>query len=139
MNELDLRAALIQGYLTAVLPAVLPTEYENTKFTVPDGCALWTSVKQLPTGDDPVTLGSGGENEVTGIFQIDVNVPLDTGEKQLQETLDILRSFFTPGKVLTYNGVTVTVKRFNKSPARQIAGWHRRSASVYYYNRTPRS
>lgn len=115
-----------------------PTQYENKVFNVPSAAPLWIRTTNLPAGDDPVTLGTNGENELTGIFQLDANVPLNSGEKRLQETLDIFRSFFTPGKSLAYNGVTVVVRGFKTSPARQVDSWHRRSASITYYARIQR-
>lgn len=139
MSTANIRSALVEGYLEAVGLPTPPTEYENIAFAPPSDCPLWIKLALLPVDDAPVSYGTTGENELTGILQLDVNVPKNAGEQRLQETLDNLRSFFTPGKPLVYSGVTVNVKRFVTSPSRQVDSWHRRSASVYYYARIKRN
>lgn len=128
----------MQGYLDAMAPTPPPTEYENTKFQTPANVPLWMSLSLLPVSSHAATLGDNGEDEEKGLFQIDINVPDGTNEKTLIQTADILKSFFTSGKSLTYNGVTVVILSRVLSPGRRADVWWRRSLTLTYYTRINR-
>jgi len=136
MTLLEMRSVLLTA-IRAAIGTNVPTELENAAFT-PTPETLWISVSFLPVDDTAATLGAGGENEVTYICQVTVNVPTNTGEATLQGTLNTLRDYFTPGKLLTYSTHSVRLTKFDISPPRQADVWYRRSASIYYYARLPR-
>jgi len=132
----DIRSAMLTAVRTA-LGANVPTELENIAFTPTPG-ALWISVAFLPVSDTPKTLGASGENELLAIFQVTINVPLNTGETTLQNCVNNLRTYLTPGKSLTYGAATVRLREFNVSPPRQADVWYRRTVSIQYYTRLTR-
>lgn len=138
MSDYKVRAALVQGYLAAMAPTVPPTEYENTKFEVPANATLWTAVHLLPASSRVATLGTGGEDEDRGLLQIDINVPNGNSEKDLIQTADKLKSYFTAGRDLSYNGVTVVIVSRVLSPGRRVDVWWRRSLTITYYTRINR-
>jgi hypothetical protein len=138
MSEQFKKSALVQGYLDAMAPAVPPTEYENMPFETPHDAPLWISLSFLPVSSRAATIGVGGEDEDIGLLQIDINVPTGRSEKDLIQTADKLRSYFTAGRHLVYNGFTVVVRSRVLSPSRKVDVWHRRSLTVTFYSRSNR-
>jgi hypothetical protein len=94
--------------------------------------SVWTKVSHVPGGRFASTLGASGEDTVTGFLQVDVNVPLDTGEVIQSQVLDVLEEYFTSGRALTHGGVVVNVTGNQLSLSRREDNWHRRSITVYY-------
>lgn len=122
--------------LKLLLPSV-PRQLENVTPTKSTG--LWISLFTLPTDTTAATLGSAGENEHTGILQIDINVPLNTGEKELFEKVEILRGAFDVGRHLTSSGLTIIFGSYSLSSGRNVDSWFRRSLSLAYRTRTTRT
>lgn len=138
MSDNDVRAALVQAYLDAFTPgAVPPTEYENVPFNA-TGLSLWTSVSYLPGQPAVATFGDGGEDEVRGYLQVDINIPRGKGEKPQFDVVQTLQNFFTAGLSLSYNNGTATIISCGNTPGRQVDTWYRRSVSIYFYARTTR-
>jgi len=52
----------------------------------PDQNKVWIGLTYMPDVPDVATLGDGGEDELEGILQLDIYVPIGKGEK---EALDI--------------------------------------------------
>ena len=134
MSIKKINAALVTAYQSAY-PSV-PTAYEGVAFTPPNG--KWAQVFNLLSAADPVTLGKGGEDEVSGVFQIDINVPEGSGTSTLLTDMDTLKSSFVAGKWLAYQGQNVLIRKADPSAIRRIDGWLRISLSVYYTSRQTR-
>ena len=134
MSLKKINSALVSAYLAAY-PSV-PTSYEGVAFTPPQG--KWAQVTNLPAGGDVVTLGTGGEDEIAGVFQIDVNVTEGTGTSVLLADLDTLKNYFIAGRWLTYQGQNVLVRKAEPSQIRRVDGWQRISLSVFYTSRQTR-
>lgn len=129
MSALKINAALVTAY-RAVMPSV-PTAFEGVAFTPTTG-QKWAQVTNLRAGDDVASIGVGGMDESTGVFQIDVNVPENTGTAVLLADADALRAYFVAGRLLTYQTQTVRVRRADVSPIRRVDGWLRISVSITY-------
>lgn len=131
MSEVKINAALVSAYRAAMPALVDSTAYEGAAFQPTTG-AKWAQITRLPAGNDPVTLGVGGQDEHSGVFQIDVNVPEDTGTATLLADADTLRAYFVAGRSFTYQSQSVRVRRADVSPIRRVDGWLRVSVSVTY-------
>lgn len=129
MSALKINAALVTAY-RAVLPSI-PTAFEGVAFAPTVG-QKWAQVTNLRAGDDVASLGVGGQDESTGVFQIDVSVPENTGTAALLADADTLRAYFVAGRLFTYQTQTVRVVRADISSCRRVDGWLRISASVTY-------
>lgn len=139
MSTLDLRAALQAGYVAAMAGGdPVPVEYENAEPPAVGDAPVWTSFILLPTQPNVITFGMNGEDEERSLLQIDINVPKGKGEKPLFDVLSKLQSFFTAGRVLSYNNGTATIISCGASPGRFVDNWWRRSVTVYFYARTTR-
>ncbi len=129
MSETRINAALVTAYGEA-LPGV-PTAYEGASFTPTTG-TKWAQLNNLRAGADVASLGVSGMDEHTGVFQIDVNVPEDTGTGVLLADADTLRAYFVAGRSFTYQTQTVRVRRADVSAVRRVDGWLRVSVSITY-------
>lgn len=129
MSALKINAALVAAY-RAILPT-LPTAFEGVAFTPVTG-SKWGRVTNLRAGDDVASLGVGGMDESTGVFQIDVSVPEGAGTAELLRDADTLRAYFVAGRAFTYQSQAVRVRRADVSPIRRVDGWLRISVSVTY-------
>ena len=129
MSELKINAALVSAY-RAVMPS-LPTAFEGVAFTPATG-TKWAALNNLRAGADVASLGVGGQDEHTGVLQIDVNVPEGTGTGELLADADTLRGYFIAGRSFTYQTQTVRVRRADVSQVRRVDGWLRVSVSVTY-------
>ncbi|QIQ65286.1 hypothetical protein 19_00017 [Pseudomonas phage Epa19] len=136
MRNSNIRSALVQGYLAAGLAH--PTAYENTKFDQPTDTP-WCSVFILPNQPRVASLGIGGTDEHTGIMQVDVNYPTESGMQDILADVDAVADYFTAGRRLVYNAQEVIVRSCGRSPGRKVDGWYRISLTIDWYAQTPRS
>lgn len=104
----DIETALRNGYLAAVTDAETLTAFENVSFDSKDK-DIWYQFHYLPNRPEVATLGSGGQDIVTGIVQIDVNIKLGSGKTGLKTVETALRSAFTAGARFTYASASVTI------------------------------
>lgn len=140
--NVNLEKALVTAYMTAVgysTVTKLPvTEWENLELQLPENCQLWYSVNIAYAQPTVASLGNGGDDEVRGYLQIDINVPRGSGKGILIEKLAALRSYFTAGKRLPYDDAVAVVISTGSSPAREVDSWYRISASVFFYTHLTR-
>lgn len=140
--NVNLEKALVNAYMAAVgydTGTKLPvTEWENVALKIAEGVTLWYSVVIQYAQPTVASLGNGGDDEVRGYLQIDINVPRGTGKGILIEKLAALRSYFTAGKRLPYDDAVAVVISTGSSPAREVDSWYRISASVFFYTHLTR-
>lgn len=125
MKAVDARIKMLD-----LIPVV---SWPNKKFTPPP--STWIRVTYMPSQDFTETLGEGGEQELLGIVQIDVNILTDTGEKTQNLILAQLEAYFVPGKRFTYQSQTVNFVSCNRSSGRIVDSFFRVSISVNFYAR----
>lgn len=121
MSTSNVYSALVSRFMEiGVLPAA-KVQQENVKFLPPTGSS-WASLWFLPNIKDVATLGPEGFDELTGVFQIDLNFPQDSGRKLSQDIADVVESNFTSGTKLAYSGQEVTVTACGRSQGRNVNG-----------------
>lgn len=104
--------------------------WPNKKFTPPDD--RWFAVYYFPSQPTTATLGDAGEEELTGLVQVDVNVKSNSGEKMQNAALTALESWFIAGRVMSYQGQDVTVTGCSRSPGRIAEASWKISLSIYF-------
>lgn len=104
----NINAALVSAYKAVGLN--LPTAYEVRDFTPPAG-QPWARVVNFPADKYVNTLGDGGQDEVTGFFQIDYYVPENDGTGRLHGYADATLNYFKNGRRFTYLGQEVKIRR----------------------------
>jgi hypothetical protein len=105
----------------------------------PDLTKTWIGVTYLPNVPDVVTLGNGGEDELTGIFQLDIFMPLGKGEKEALDISDKLRTYFTAGRRFVYMGQEVVIRNCGRSQGFIANNQFRIPISVIWYSRLTRT
>lgn len=138
MSETNINAALVSA-ATAALGSGFTGRiaFEGRDFTPPTS-GKWAAIFNLRAGIDVVTLGVGGQDEHSGVLQIDVSVPENSGTGTLLTDADALHAYFVAGTYFTYSGQDVLVRHCDVSSIRQIDGYLRVSASVTYTARSTR-
>ena len=113
----NINAALVTAYMAHRTPS-LPTAYEGRDFTPPGG-QPWARVLNVPADKYVNTLGDGGEDNVTGFFQMDFFVPENDGTSRLHSYADAALTHFKNGRRFTYSGQEVKIRRTALSPIRR--------------------
>jgi len=80
--------------------------WENSSFD-PSGATQWASVFFVPNVPDVLTLGTRGDDRMTGFLQIDLNVPQGTGSGAMRAWLNNSRQSFVAGKAFALDGYNV--------------------------------
>jgi len=108
-----------------------PVRWENVAFEIPvDG--RWVAVGFWPDEPETVTLGRDGAEQLTGWLQVDLNVPVNTGESALLDAFAKFRACFPPGYGIASGGVETTVLSCGRSPARRVDQNFRISVTVRF-------
>nr|WP_024308499.1 phage tail terminator-like protein [Pseudomonas sp. P818] len=136
MSEVKINAALVQGLAAAALGLQIAPEGKN--FSPPSTSTAWAAWFNLPASTDVATLGVGGNDETTGIFQVDLNYPLNDGTANILAAVQKLRDYFVAGRSLVYRGQCVKVERVTRNNLRPVDGWQQISVSIYYIAQTVR-
>lgn len=134
----DIERALVNHYLS--VDAVTPTGYPGYSLgeeNKPDD--LWVQLHNLRVETEPVTMGINGEDNLPGLFQIDINYPAGQGTKELLEKADELYSSFNAGNSVIYNGQTVVFTACSLGPLLFIGGYARVPLTASYYSRVQRN
>lgn len=126
MSFNSIPSALIARYRSGAFFTDAFTAYPNTAFTKPGPSVAWASVFVIPA--TTAALSIRDSDEMAGVFQIDLNYPINSGSGAAQTKADAIRAHFKRGTVLS--GVEVgTVSVANLGPA---DGWYRVAVSIAY-------
>lgn len=132
----DIQAALLQSWIDGAygIAAFYPNRDYNPA-TGEDHARLFV----LWAGSDPVTLGDTGENEVSGVFQIDLMYATGRGDGELLTVADSICSDYKSGTRLTHNSQQVIV--WGAAPTQIVSdgGWLRCSLSINFTAHVRRS
>lgn len=130
MSETNINAALVAAYLESGLMPRASTAFEGVDFTPPAGQS-WARITGLPSDRYPAALGTDAPQEWTGVFQIDLFHPKDTGTGPILADADKALAFFRSGKRLNYQKQGVLIRKSSRSPLRDDDIWQVVSISVY--------
>jgi len=136
MSLLNIQAALYRSYEQGGFS--LPTHFENMDFERPSPTQAWARVHMIPNQPSVGSLGVEGQDEHDGVFQIDLNFPLDEGTLKSVQKADEIRKHYVAGKRYLYDGQAVLIKSCGLSTGRKVDGWYRTVITVYWYARTYR-
>ena len=126
MSFNSIPSALISRYRSGAFFTDALTAYPNAAFTKPTASTAWASVFVIPATTAPLSIRDS--DEMAGVFQIDLNYPINSGAGAIQAKADAIRAHFTRGTVLS--GVEVgTVSVATLGP---VDGWYRVAVSINY-------
>jgi hypothetical protein len=136
MSEIKINAALVAGLAAAALG--IPTANEGKNFTPPAVSLPWAAWFNLVSDTNVASNGSGGMDETVGIFQVDLNYPLNDGTGNILAAVQKLRDYFVAGRRLVYQGQCVKVERVTRNNLRPVNSWNQINVSIYYSANTIR-
>lgn len=142
MSVEAVRAALIdlweQANVFKLDDGPLPTAYENVHFD-PKGLSAWAQLFFL-TGQPSVgSLGEGGEDELTGILQIDLYYPLGEGPARIYRSFDLLRQVFKAGTYSTVGLQWVLINSCGLSSTAPDSAWYKGIVTIEWETRLVRT
>lgn len=130
MSISDVETALIQNYVDGSFN--LPTAYENRMFSPADG-KPWAAVSFIPNQPVVASIGPTGSDEHTGILQIDLYYPVNTGTGQCRDKAQEVMDAYKAGSDVEYNGQHVIITSCGRSTGRAANGWYRVIITVEWY------
>lgn len=131
MSESKIDAAFRAAYVAAGVIPVERTAFEGAKFTPPSGQS-WARLTNLPSSRTPFGLSPDSSEISTGIMQIDVFRPVDTGSGQLLADAEQIMAIYPPRTNLLYQGQRVEIRRTERGSIRADGAWMSIPVSIYY-------
>lgn len=110
--------AVIQQLLDTHLQSLTglpPLQLENTP-NIGKATESFTRATLLPAAKVQRTVGLNGRDEIRGIYQADVFVPLNTGTATINALADDIVEWFPRGLMLASGGVVVHVQTASRLP-----------------------
>ena len=92
-----------------------------------DGLEIWFETFYLPAGSLQKELGTTGRNRWTGIFQINICIPKDSGTYDVLDVYDRIARHFRRGDI--FNGIRVT--KTERTSARMFDDFYSMPVSIY--------
>lgn len=129
------RTALVNEFNTLFPELAGKVKYENKEFSPPVGTSLWASLAYVDADQRPITMGTGGEDEIRGFLQIDFNVPYGKGEGDLLAAINKATRHFRAGLAPAFEDEAAEVYRSATSLGRQVDTWWRKTVTVFFYSR----
>lgn len=119
-------AALIAHYRAGAFFTDALTAYPNAAFTKPAPTVAWASVFNIHATTAALSLSDS--DEMPGVFQIDLNYPLNKGAGAAQIMAQQIRAHFKRGTKV--GGVFIGAVSY--VPLGPVDGWYRGVVSVEY-------
>lgn len=134
------RAALLTKLAT--LTGSTPIAYPNKPFTPTPG-VLWLKADFVPADNSPATLGTTGDDEITGFFQVGIYAPANSGDVTSVNWLDTLQAGFKNGSVISYQGRNVRITHSQHNAGNEVtidtSVWYPTYLTVYFSARKQRT
>jgi len=131
MTIVNIYQGLIQGVVDANLSGY-EIEWPNASFTTPND-AIWLRANILDMGDLPVTLGTSGLNEVSGVMQVDVFCPkLTNAYLDAINAVSEIKTVLKTGEKLAYNSQYIRINSAPCRPSEVEDAWYRWIITVNY-------
>jgi hypothetical protein len=119
-------AALITKYRAGAFFTDARTAYPNAAFTKPGPGVAWASVFVIPAQTAALSLSDS--DEMAGVFQIDLNYPLNGGAGAAQAMAEQIRTHFKRGA----RAGDVELGTVSYAALGPVDGWYRGVVSVEY-------
>ncbi len=134
--QTDIRAPMVS--LLETLAGSIPIKGDNINFKAPKE-SPWIGIYFMPNQSIGTTLGDDGLNETTGILQVDLNWPLNTGDSEQAALISQLYSAFNLGKEFISNDVSTKITRFGPTAGVEVNSYWRISVTIGWYSFSKRN
>ena len=115
----------------------LPIASENRPYDPQPGTA-WAQLFVVHAQPSIATMGSGGQDEITGFLQVNLNYPEGSGGGAAKQKATAIRDYFTAGTKHSYGGVDVYIANAGRSASFNIDSWYRLVVTINWYTRLTR-
>lgn len=132
MSETKINAALVSAVLASGVMPQARIAFEGAKFEPVTGQS-WARITALPSDRSPAAMGSSAPQEWTGILQIDICHPLNSGTGPILGDADKALNYFRPGwrQRIEFQGQRVLIRKSRRSPIRRDDIWQVVSVDVH--------
>lgn len=130
MSETRINAALVSAVLASGVMPQARIAFEGVKFEPVTGQS-WARITALPSDRSPAAMGSSAPQEWTGILQIDIYHPLNSGTGPILGDADKALAYFRSGRRLEFQGQRVLIRRAQRSQIRRDDIWQVVSVDVH--------
>ena len=136
-EDTNVRAALIESAVSFLTEGELKIPatsiaWENKKFNVPAAGRNWAAVYYMPEIPEPRTIGACGIDRIVGILQIDIKIPIDTGDGVLLAWENKARKIYAAGNYFRKNGESVLVIKSGMSKGMTKNNYYFKALRVYF-------
>lgn len=128
-------ADILSALNTQLATLSLPTASEGKDYK-PTNSTLYVRPTILPADTTQAELGSSGQDENLGIYQVDVFAPIDTGHGVAVTQADAIADAFARGTTLTYNSVNVRIRGVSRGAGRRDGAWYIVPVFINYFSFT---
>lgn len=90
----------------------------------------WAQFWFKPNNPHVASLGSGGLDEVTGVFLVNLHYPLDTGSAEGKDAVGTFRRAFVAGTRLIFEGQEVRIVNCGANLGRIVDTWYRADIQI---------
>lgn len=136
MSFAEIDQALIKAVYAGAFD--LPVALENVPYSSENG-APYIAVFNLPAPVIESTLGAGGCELHSGLLQLNLNYPQDTGTTAIKTKANVIRVWFKNGATFTAGGISARIKNTSIAQIIVDGGWCTLPVTVEYYAHTTRS
>lgn len=106
----------------------IPVAWENVTFEPPEG--PWAYVSFEPASSRVGSMGPSGQDKEDGFLQIDLSYPKGSGEKDMRQRINDVKTCFYTGRSITYASQPVTVLSTSCSGGRVVDSFYRKSVTI---------
>lgn len=138
MTVARIRAALITALEDSNFS--MSTVHDNVGGFTPEIGTPYAETFFMPNTPIPFTMGDEGEDEHTGLVQINLNFPIGEGMGNTLDKVDYVRTVFKAGVTFTYEDQVVHIETCGVSRAPQIQdGFYQTIISITWRALTARN
>lgn len=131
MNSADAKAALMLP-ITDNNHFDLPWAMPNVDFTTPAKSEAWARSVVFSNSSDSVEIFGNGQDEVSGILQIDLFYPAGQGDYDILSKADEISAKFTRGTPSNYGSACIIFGDKGIGSPQQSQGWYRLIMSINF-------
>lgn len=132
MSMTKAQSAFRQAFVTAAFFAQNKVQWPNVAFT-PPAAGPWAAVHFMPTQPVVATLGLGGDDEVDGVFQVDLNYPPNSGTAEVDAKYEAIKDLFTAGTRFEYQGQEVVIRSCGRSTGKMVNNFYCVHVTIAFY------
>lgn len=138
MSMVELETALQQAFSDGSFFDAEDWFVENMAEEPPND-GTWCQTFFLPAQPEPTGLGTAGHDVIVGIYQIDLNYPLNEGRGNIIAKYESIRTYFYAGRKFTNGSTSVAIISAGSSPGRRVNQNYRISVNIEFEARITRA